>query len=183
MSNKLNPLNEFFCLKVAFVLLLSLSLDTAFVLLPGSVSQVHQGRRHPLLQTRENRNGVFLTIHSKTVKKNHHHEFERPATSSSFRSSTPSEDTNRRNFLLHHSMGTALISMALFPPASRAITATNNTSSGDVDWNAFGQQLQTFPPPGSSSQQMRGATTSGSDLEKALQDASKRKTIDPRTHG
>ncbi|CAB9498300.1 expressed unknown protein [Seminavis robusta] len=69
----------------------------------------------------------------------------------------------RRSFLV-------FMTPALFAQTARA--ADNST----VDWDAFGASLQQSTPAVLSQ-------PGGSDLQKALQDSSKRKQIDPRTHG
>lgn len=90
----------------------------------------------------------------------------------------PSFVPNRRHFL--GSLATGAIASQL-NSVNLAYAAENNTTDA-VDWDSFGTQLQKsqFTP---SAPGFPASGNGGSDLDRALKDSSKRKLIDPRTHG
>lgn len=104
-------------------------------------------------------------------------------SSTSFAESSENQQSSgtipsRRHFLGSLATSAVASQLAAVPLAF----AVESNSTDTVDWDSFGAQLQKsqFSP---SSGPAAFPVNGGSDLDKALQDSSKRKTIDPRTHG
>ena len=87
---------------------------------------------------------------------------------------------SRRHFLGSLATSTFFVSpLASFRNKNFAFAQEASNTTDTVDWDSFGAQLQKSGP---TSFPVNGVR-SGSDLNEALQDSSKRKIIDPRTHG